>query len=141
MESQNNWLLLLTSKDQKPIHIQVPKLSFEEKTLDGVDIFVCQDNRDPEALATQLKKVSEGNEVLELTYITNRGIKVYPDPNSETFCTDHWRCRFFKKTEESQPSSMDIVSLLQILASTKVEVIKTENLYSFDGEKNYSQIE
>lgn len=130
-----------TSEDQKPIHIQVPKLPFQEKTLDGIDVFVCQDNRDPEALAAQLKKASEGDRTLELTYITNRGIKVYPDPHPETFCTDHWRCRFSKKTEESQPSSMGIVSLLQSLVSEKIEIIKTENLYSFEGEKNYSQIE
>ena len=127
-----------TSKDQKPLRIQVTKPSIENKTLDGIDVFVCQDNRDPEALATQLKKASEDNETLELVYITNRGIKVYPDPNPETFCTDHWRCRFLKKTDTLKP--MDIISLLQSLVLEKIEVIKTENLYSFDGEKNYSQI-
>ena len=26
--------------------------------------------------------------------ITNRGTKVWPDGAPETFCTDHWRCRF-----------------------------------------------
>ena len=28
--------------------------------------------------------------------ITNRGVKVYPDGMPETFCTDHWRCRFVR---------------------------------------------
>ena len=65
---------------------------------------------------------------------------MYPDPNPETFCTDHWRCRFLTKTENMPVKPMDIISLLQNLVSEKIEVIKTENLYSFSGEKNYSQI-
>ena len=129
-----------TSKKQKPIQIQVPKAPFQEKTLDGIDVFICQENRDPEAVADQLKKATQENTVLKLIYITNRGIKVYPDPNPATFCTDHWRCRFLTKTEDTKPSPEDIISLLQNLVSAKIEIIKTENLYSFSGEKNYSQI-
>ena len=30
--------------------------------------------------------------------ITNRGVKVWPEGFPETFCTDHWRCRFVGKT-------------------------------------------
>jgi isocitrate dehydrogenase len=26
--------------------------------------------------------------------ITNRGVKVWPQGFEETFCTDHWRCRY-----------------------------------------------
>lgn len=127
-----------TSEKQKPIQIQIPKTPTQEKTLDGVDVFVCETNRDPEALADQLKEVTKENKLMELEYITNRGIKVYPNPNPATFCTDHWRCRFIKKTQDIKPT--DIISLLQSLVSAKIEIIKTENLYSFAGEKNYSQI-
>ena len=128
------------SKNQKPIQIQISETaySFEEKTLDGIDVFVCEQNRDPEALAERLKKVTQENSSLELCYITNRGIKVYPDANPETFCTDHWRCRFLKKTETLRPK--DLITLLGRLVSEKIEVIKMENLYSFSGEKNYSHI-
>ena len=127
-----------TSEKRKPIQIQIPKTPTPEKTLDGVDVFVCETNRDPEALADQLKKATKENKLMELEYITNRGIKVYPNPNPATFCTDHWRCRFIKKTQDIKPT--DIISLLQNLVSAKIEIIKTENLYSFAGEKNYSQI-
>ena len=43
--------------------------------------------------------------------ITNRGIKVWPEGFEETFCTDHWRCRFKptegngRKTHKRVPSS------------------------------------
>ena len=126
------------SRKTKPIQVKAFKQDFsQEKVLDGVDIFICEQNRDPEALAIWLKKLIPA-EKLDLVYITNRGIKVYPDPMPETFCTDHWRCRFVKKESALNPS--DLVSLFQKITFSKLEIIKTENLYSFAGEKNYSQI-
>ncbi|MDE0118638.1 MAG: NADP-dependent isocitrate dehydrogenase [Bdellovibrionales bacterium] len=127
-------------KEYKPIKVSLSKTHYssQEKVLDGMDVFVCDQNRNPEALAEKLKIATRQNNFLKLSYITNRGIKVYPDPNPATFCTDHWRCRFLKIKD-----SIDfkcLISLLQDLASSKIEVIKTENLYSFSGEKNYSQI-
>ncbi|MCZ0932763.1 MAG: NADP-dependent isocitrate dehydrogenase, partial [Oligoflexia bacterium] len=128
-------------KDSKPIQIRLSNTAFssQDKVLDGVDVFICSANRDPNALASRLKQVAPGDTQLELVYITNRGIKVYPNPLPETFCTDHWRCRFLKKDQSKcQPS--DIISLLQKICSAKLEIIKTENLYSFSGSANYSQI-
>jgi len=58
----------------------------------GVDIFVHWNGLDPDEVAENLKKI--GKNGIELTMITNRGIKVWPGGFSETFCTDHWRCRF-----------------------------------------------
>ena len=129
-------------KDHQPIRVQVSKTHYssQEKVLDGVDVFVCDPNRDPEVLAKKLKTATQKNTFLQLSYITNRGIKVYPDPNPETFCTDHWRCRFIKIKENSLLDQNHLIALLQDLVSSKIEIIKTENLYSFSGEKNYSQI-
>ena len=129
-------------KEYKPIQIQVSKTHYssQEKVLDGIDVFVCDQNRNPEILAEKLKTATKENSFLSLSYITNRGIKVYPDPNPATFCTDHWRCRFLKRKEDSVLEYNQIISLLQDLVSGKIEIIKTENLYSFSGEKNYSQI-
>ena len=132
----------LRLKDQKPIKIKTSKMaiSSQNKVLDGVDVFICEENRDPEALAVQLKKAAKEHKALELVYITNRGIKVYPDANPEIFCTDHWRCRFLQKAEASKLDQADLISLLQNIVSAKLEIIKTENLYSFSSEPNYSQI-
>ena len=111
----------------------------QDKTLDGVDVFVCESHRDPLKLAERLKRASQGQQFLHLVYITNRGIKVYPNPFPETFCTDHWRCRFLKKEGLSIDQSQ-IISLLKSINLAGLEIIKTENLYSFDGLANYSQI-
>ena len=128
-------------KDRKPIQIELSDKTFssQDKVLDGVDVFICSNNRDPNALAGQLKQALPEDSLLELTYITNRGIKVYPNPLPETFCTDHWRCRFLKK-DQSKCQPKEIISLLQKICSANLEIIKTENLYSFSGSANYSQI-
>jgi len=107
----------------------------EEKFLDGVDVFICESKRDPNAVA---KKLQEATNSLDwkLDYITNRGIKVYPNPLPETFCTDHWRCRFIKETT----TQADIIKLLEKINEAGLEIIKTENLYSFDKNPAYSQI-
>ena len=129
-------------KEHKPIQVHISKTHYssQKKVLDGIDVFVCTENRDPEALAEKLNTATQKNTFLKLSYITNRGIKVYPDPNPETFCTDHWRCRFLKTKKDSVLDYNQLISLLQDLVSGKLEIIKTENLYSFSGEKNYSQI-
>ena len=129
-------------KDHKPIQVQISDTHYssQEKVLEGVDVFVCYQDRNPNALAEELKNATQKNDFLQLSYITNRGIKVYPDPNPETFCTDHWRCRFLKTKEDNSLNQNHLIALLQDIISGKIEIIKTENLYSFSGEKNYSQI-
>jgi len=68
--------------------------------------------------------------------ITNRGIKVWPDGFKETFCTDHWRCRF--KPASGSLSKEEIIHLLSNAVSKELDVVKTENLYTFDGVAGYS---
>lgn len=128
-------------KEKKPVSVKLSyKTSYsEEKVLDGIDVFVCDLERNPETLAKKIKQAMN-HQSLDLFYITNRGIKVYPSAIPETFCTDHWRCRFLKKTKTDALKPQDLISLLQNLISCHVEVIKTENLYSFSGKPNYSQI-
>jgi isocitrate dehydrogenase len=72
-----------------------------------------------------------------LSMITNRGIKVWPDGFRETFCTDHWRCRFKAKNGE-QMYKTDIIELLEKAIEEDIDAIKTENLYAFDGTAAYS---
>ena len=62
------------------------------RSLVGVDVFVFDQLRGAEALAECLQ--SSTGEQFSLSMITNRGTKVWPGGVPETFCTDHWRCRF-----------------------------------------------
>ena len=70
--------------------------------------------------------------------ITNRGIKVWPEGFKETFCTDHWRCRFKSTSIYKEISKASIVSLLMRAEELHIDVVKTENLYAFDGTPAYS---
>ena len=64
--------------------------------------------------------------------ITNRGTKVWPEGFPETFCTDHWRCRF-TATAEQPLYYQDVLDLMEQVNQQGLEIIKTENLYTFDG--------
>ena len=105
------------------------------KELSGVDLFVHWTGTDPNQLAATIKQL-EG-ETLKLAMITNRGIKVWPDGFQETFCTDHWRCRFLP-AGQSVIRKEQIVELLQNAITQNIDTIKTENLYTFDGKAAYS---
>ncbi len=105
------------------------------KELVGVDVFLHVKNRDANVLGEKIKNIKAGN--MELNMITNRGVKVYPNGFPETFCTDHWRCRF--KSEELRTSTFkDVMSVLDQVYALDLDIIKTENLYTFDGHSAFS---
>lgn len=106
-----------------------------EKVLAGVDLFVHWRGTDPEALAQKVQALNRSD--LNLSMITNRGIKVWPDGFEETFCTDHWRCRF-KPSNGARVSKKEIVDLLNKAIDHDIDTIKTENLYTFNGTAAYS---
>ena len=105
-----------------------------EKALVGVDVFV-HSRRAPTALANALQAAATPAVKLEL--ITNRGVKVWPGGMPETFCTDHWRCRFVP-AKDGVMSKETLIELLTALNAAGIDFIKTEQLYTFDGERGYS---
>ncbi|HEY9176763.1 MAG TPA: NADP-dependent isocitrate dehydrogenase [Flavipsychrobacter sp.] len=124
------------SRNNKPITLpKYKRRTPAKKELAGVDVFVHWQGSLPAELAANLKLVEPDS--LKLTMVTNRGIKVWPDGFEETFCTDHWRCRFSPESGAGI-THHDIIELLGLANSSGIEVIKTENLYTFDGERGYS---
>ena len=107
---------------------------FEKRELKGVDVFVYWEPDEPEKLAELLKKGTNGK--FELTMFTNRGTKVWPGGLDETFCTDHWRCRFH--STDGSVSQKELIKLLEGLDQQNLDIIKTENLYEFNGVRAYS---
>ncbi|MGA9237748.1 MAG: NADP-dependent isocitrate dehydrogenase, partial [Robiginitalea sp.] len=106
-----------------------------KKELKGVDVFVDWRGQDPDDLAAKLQVIE--NPALKLSMITNRGVKVWPNGFDETFCTDHWRCRY-SASKDIQVRKEDIIEVLQKAVLSNVDIIKTENLYEFDGVRGYS---
>jgi isocitrate dehydrogenase len=111
------------------------------KTLVGVDVFVDWQGGSPNNLANSLNTQNATNTMnttpLRLAMITNRGIKVWPNGLSETFCTDHWRCRFLAPEGETMGHG-DVLDLLSCFNKAGLDFIKTEHLYNFDTVPGYT---
>lgn len=107
------------------------------KELIGVDIFLHDNDRDPNRLGKLLEDKVAGDG-LKLVMISNRGQKVYPGGMAETFCTDHWRCRFMSTEENAPITHGQIIAALERVDAAGLDFIKTENLCTFDGEAGFS---
>lgn len=142
-------LAVIKNLGSKPIHLapvsytsssplNLPKYKRKpaaKKELQGVDLFVHWRGSNPDDLANELNQINKNG--VKLSMITNRGIKVWPNGFKETFCTDHWRCRF-KIEEGLKLNNSFIIELMTAALNINIDVIKTENLYSFDGVAAYS---
>ena len=126
--------------------IALPAFTRKEvkKTLLGVDVFLDWPHTDAKQLGEMLDAAEKPG--MKLKMITNRGVKVYPNGHDETFCTDHWRCRFVssetvttdENPEYAQVGMPQLLQLLDAIYQAGFDIIKTENLYAFDGVRGFS---
>jgi isocitrate dehydrogenase len=123
----------------KTISVKASPTIKGKKELVGVDIFLhwteANGNKDANVLGDAITKIKEGD--LGLYMITNRGLKVYPNGFPETFCTDHWRCRF-QKPNDAPVHYKEVLALMSKITDAGFDIIKTENLCTFNGEKGFS---
>lgn len=141
--------------DSNRTSITVPGYTRPErvKRLVGVDLFLdwVGDPMDAGVIGREVERLTgTSGTPLALKMITNRGVKVYPDGFPETFLTDHWRCRFVaaaslkKGTGDAGQPAYDevkpevVIDLMTALMRGGLDVIKSENLYTFDGERGFS---
>lgn len=103
-----------------------------KRNLVGVDVYIYSHTAVDE-LVSRLKDLY--TPPLELKLITNRSAEVWPQGFPETLCTELWRCRFLS---QDGLSNQIIASFLHRLADGNLDVVKTENLYTYDGKPGYS---
>jgi isocitrate dehydrogenase len=101
----------------------------------GVDVFLHW-RGSPDVLGALLEGLN--GDGLKLTMISNRGVKVWPDGLPETFCTDHWRCRYEGTTPGGAVTVMHVLSLILRMSNAGLDPVKTEHLFLFDGQPGYS---
>ena len=104
----------------------------QAKILHGVDIFLEWRGGTPDDLAAQIKAAAGPGQDLQLTLITNRGVKVWPNGFMETTTTDHWRCRF--RAVDGDKAAVPFAAVLgamRALSGAGLDVIKSENLCYF----------
>jgi isocitrate dehydrogenase len=121
--------------ESKPIYSMPDRA---KKELVGVDIFLDWWKGSFYGVADELGHLVEAlnGDGLKLETIANRGVKVYPGGLPDTFTVDHWRCRFVG--DGGSASHAQIISLLGRFSHAGLDVIKTENLYNFEGVKGFS---
>jgi isocitrate dehydrogenase len=119
------------------ISVSSSPMASVDKQLVGIDVFLdwSEEGRDPNRLGRGLEGAAPP--AWRLRMITNRGVKVYPEGLPETFRTDHWRCRFLPADGDTARFEQ-VLDLLRALHQAGYEVIKTEHLYTFNGERGYS---
>lgn len=120
--------------DKKIIIPPVSSAIKVDKKLVGVDVYVDWRFGTSDELAKKLQTMEEKGG-LKLTLVTNRGVKVWPEGQPETYVTDHWRCRFM---HESGTTQDQIIALYKAALLEEFDVIKIESLYTYDGEPGYS---
>jgi isocitrate dehydrogenase len=136
----------LRSGGSKTLQLQKFVRKKEKKQVLGVDVFLQWDAGSANDLGLKLEQLN--GDGLKLKMISNRGVKVYPEGLPETFCTDHWRCRFVAETFNAEnPDDLSsvkdvthqqIVSLLNRVTASGLDFVKIETLCAFDGVKCYS---
>jgi len=123
-------------KEKKGISIPpLKEITSEEKKRVGVDIGV-NFNGQADDLAEKINACL--TEKLELSIISNRGVKVWPDGAKETFCTDNWRLRFKCKHGDEVKTS-EVVQLLSNLNAADMNFTNALMLHTFDGEDGFTK--
>ena len=107
----------------------------EQKTLVGVDVFIDASNVSTIEIAKNMQQIKSS---LQLKSISSRGVNVWPTKSSNVLLSDHWCCRFMNQDGVSPIKHKDIIELLSLIYENKIDFIKTENLYLFDGNPGFS---
>ncbi|MGI9549000.1 MAG: NADP-dependent isocitrate dehydrogenase [Bdellovibrionales bacterium] len=120
------------TKSQDLKTLESPK---EKKELVGVDVYI--DAR-VDKMEDFVKKVkSKETKQLKLNSVSSRGLNFWPGAEPLSDKSDHWRCRF--SSPDTCVDPQEIINLLSQFLKENMDLIKTENLYNFNGKPGYSQ--
>lgn len=108
-----------------------------DRKLVGVDVYIYFRGKLSEFFA-KISHINVGP--LRLKMITNRGVKVWPEGQPETFCIEQWRCRFVSDDLRTTVQD-DLIKILHAFDHIGMDVIRSEFLYLFDGKAGYSSAE
>lgn len=109
-----------------------------KKVLVGVDISLDNPRFTLDELAQKLSGLKTD---LHLVVISSRGLKVWPNSMIDAPYTRHCTCRFQSAIDVKNLAAINpeaIIQVMQELNRCGLEVVKTENLYTFDGKLGFS---
>ena len=123
--------------EPREMNVTVTRRTPRAKALVGIDVFLDWREADRDADVLGPLVAATATDALAFKLITNRGVLTYPKGNPEIWKNDHWRCRFVAP-HGATATHADIVELLTRIDAAGLDFIKTEHLYTFDGERGYS---
>lgn len=118
--------------------VEKPAETLVEQDLVGVDVFVQLPICGPEELG---EKINSLDLPMDLQVIANRGVKVWPVGQVQVTCSDHWQCRFQASKDFAKTDYQAVLTILNRLTEAGFQVIKTENLYTFAGQRGFSLVQ
>jgi isocitrate dehydrogenase len=117
------------------ITVEVPTRTRQKKEQVGIDVFLDEPNLAPEQLGDVLTKLAGPD--FRLDMLSNRGQKVYPGGAPETLCVDAYRCRFLSVS--GTVTTEQVIALVARLAAAGHPFVKSEGLFTFDGEPGFTK--
>lgn len=121
--------------DAPTIDVKVPTRARQVKQQVGIDVFLDEPDTTPDELGRALEQLAGPD--FRLDMLSNRGQKVYPDGAPETLCVDSFRCRFL--SVEGPVDTGQTIELLARLSVAGHGFIKSEGLFTFDGEPGFTK--
>jgi isocitrate dehydrogenase len=106
-----------------------------QKAYVGLDVFLDWSNGPAAQLGPELEKLAGD---LRLQTISNRGVKVFPGEIPDFVYSDLWNCRCLAADAGGAVTHAQTVALQQRITGAGYDVVKTEGLYTFDGQRGYS---
>jgi len=107
----------------------------KRRELVGIDVYLY--HKGPLAdFLSNISHINAGN--LHLQAIYNRGVKVWPQGQKETFCIEQWRCRFTSGDDLKPISQSDTIQILHAFDHIHLDITKSENLYTYEGKPGFS---
>ncbi len=104
-----------------------------KRQLIGIDVFLYHRG----VISDFFSKISHINVAsLRLKMISNRGVRVWPEGQPETFCIEQWRCRFVSDDNRTVAQS-EVIQILHAFDHVNLDVFKSEFIYTFDGKAGF----
>lgn len=113
-----------------------PASKATDKKLVGLDLYLADWEKRTGLIASVCERIGQKLGI-PLTFVSNRGVKVWPDGAAETFCTDLYRCRFMAPNGK-EISYEQIQALQTEVLAGGLTYSKLELLQDFDGVAGYS---
>ncbi len=130
--------VLYSGRSQTENNDSETKAKREVKKLVGLDLFIELEECDLDSLAKSIQEILTNG--LELKMISNRGAIVWPEKNTSTLLSDHWRIRIIANTSDIDFNNDSVLEILKKTVAIGLPFIKVENLYTFDGKAEFSGV-